>query len=344
MVSGTLHELAAHGCLPVSVSLAKRRVVFTPLVDADFREPKFGETVQARGSTELYVCPIEAFTAQATRLDVQDQPRLIAHTARCGSTLLANLLALRDRTLVLKEPGFLITAAQLFVTASSPGERAAAAGLVRGLVRYSCAVASAHARDLVIKLTSWTSPVVHHAMSGAHSGRWLLLWRDPAEVVASLLANPPRWWTREDTRADLLTLLGCGASASMGQAEFHARTWRLIVAAFLTAAEEGPAAPVRVLDYDTLTRGKLRALLAVESWLGLRGDGTAPPGFAAEQDRYSKASGSEPFDPSGAHRRAPLAPEDLDTVERVTRDTVRALREGPARVELLADTDLTPTG
>ena len=313
----TLAGLLTQGCLPIGVSMARKSVLLAPLADVAggkpcLLEPRFDDTLAAYRGGKYYAVPTAEFARQAARWEITDPVRVIAHTSRCGSTLLANLLALRSQSLVVKEPGFLNQAVRQVIRARDAEARSAAAELVRGLVGYLGAVAQVHSRELVIKPTSWTSPLLATVLPQQRRDRWLLMWRNPVEVVASLMAAEPGWSRNAEARTDVLTVIDSPETGSkLGPLEFYALVWQAVVASFTLH----PA-----LDYAALRRDPAAAFRAVQGWLALDQDSELPAGFEQTLKRYSKGVDTVPFDPAGAHRRPPLSPADQAIVQAIVGD------------------------
>jgi hypothetical protein len=142
---------------------------FDQTVERAFRNP-FRLLVRRRSSLE----ELEELTSRRAR----DPDGLILHVSRCGSTLLASALRAIDAVEVLSEPGPVHT---LLVTAV---EAETAATQLRRLLRAMAPddPATAH----VVKLDAWTTldlPVVRAAFPDVP---WVLVHRDPAEVLVSL--------------------------------------------------------------------------------------------------------------------------------------------------------------
>jgi hypothetical protein len=329
-----LTDLIPRGFLPIGLSADQNSVLFAPIADlasseACFPEPRFDYAVAAYGGGERFAAPIVQFAEWMGQLDVTPPARVIAHTSRCGSTLLANLLALRGHNLVLKEPGFLINAIARVIWAKESGDRHVAVELVRGLVRYASAVAQAHSRQLVVKLTSWTTPVVAQILAPGSQDHWLLLWREPVEVVASLMAMPPSWWNNTQGRADVLAVLGSQGLQvpTTNSVEAFAHVWHAAVAPFVSSSANPLATKLSVLDYAALGHDPPAAFAAVEEWLALQTSRALPDGFTQVKMHYSKALEPVLFDPSGTHYRPTLNEQERATVRRVTGELLRQLHE-----------------
>ena len=91
--------------VPVGVDFTNRQVHLIDLLGSTYVEPFFHETVERarRERTELLDMEVafEAFT-RAAEQHTRDPDGLLFHVGRCGSTLLANMLAASPDNLVLK--------------------------------------------------------------------------------------------------------------------------------------------------------------------------------------------------------------------------------------------------
>jgi hypothetical protein len=163
------------------------------LGDLRFTGPFFEQTIGKamehpfnrlfRRSTPLDVLADETFDLRPSGL--------IFHMSRCGSTLIAQMLASLPRNVVLSEPGPIDQI--LRVPSRQPGVaperlvgwlRAMAAAL--GRRRY------VEERDLFIKLEGWhvlVLPLIRRAFPDVP---WVFLYRDPIEVMTSLARQRPR--------------------------------------------------------------------------------------------------------------------------------------------------------
>lgn len=316
-----LAALADEGYLPTEVDLAADTVSLARLATEGFGEVWYADTVAARDGADRRTVPVEAFLDQYGQRRPGDRLGVVAHTSRCGSTLLANLLALRPTTMVLKEPDFVTVPARAAATATGAAEARRWTALLAALVNFSCSAAGAAGRGLVVKPTSWTTPVVLAGLGAAEDTSWLFLWRAPEEVIASNLATPPSWGAgTEDARA-ARSLAGLPNTAA-GTAGFYARIWQRAADGFLSAGRE---VRWRTADYRDLVADGTRGLLPAERWLGL-GDGGLPEGFEAESRRYSKAGRAEVFRPATTHQRVPLGPREAGEVAAITGPALAGLR------------------
>lgn len=119
---------------------------------------------------------------------------LIFHLSRCGSTLLARLLACAPETLVLNEPD--VVNSLLRIREAEPRPTAKASPAIREAVRVIAAGSHPDARQIVIKTTSWNVFHARSLMATFPAARVVFLSREPAEILASLARRPPAWASR----------------------------------------------------------------------------------------------------------------------------------------------------
>lgn len=309
----SLADMSAAGYLPIKVDLVASTVMLGRLAAKDFRETWYDDTVMARPPDEITTVPIRPFLEQGADLIPAAPLRLIGHVSRCGSTLLSNLLALRSRTMVLKEPDFVTDVVHRIALTADPADQQKYAKLLAGLLVYTCHAANSNERTSVIKVTSWTTPVVMACLDRHVDTTWLLQWRDAHDVVASNLSAPPSWGATSERGWAARRAIGLHPSLT-DQVELYTSVWAKVVAAF---AEAPDGVRYRTLAYDELVSDKERCLLAAEAWFGLVG-GHRPPGYAEESARYSKGDVGERFDGAGTHRRPDLDPAALRRVEELS--------------------------
>jgi hypothetical protein len=111
---------------------------------------------------------------------------LIFHVARCGSTLISQLLKQLDGLVVYAEP---LPVNEILVPPHtwSRQERVAA------LRSLSVAFARHARKPYVLKFTSWNTLFCELVAEAFPHSPWILNFRDPVEVGVSLLSRPPGW-------------------------------------------------------------------------------------------------------------------------------------------------------
>ncbi|VVS97053.1 conserved hypothetical protein [Erythrobacter sp. EC-HK427] len=149
----------------------------------DWSAPFFRDAVPADAAAQS-MQPYAAWKAAQNPPDPDySDVAIIAHVARCGSTLLARNIAANDRTVVLSEPPFFAALHGRLGQLASEREALDAALAILASWR---GWAKARGKRLVLKLSSQLGPflpLLHRQMPGA---RFVLLHRDPLPVLESL--------------------------------------------------------------------------------------------------------------------------------------------------------------
>jgi len=316
-----LDRLASEGFLPTGVNADDHVVSLARLARSGFHEVWYDDTA-AKADGQSRQVPFRAFTEQFADRRDNEQLRLIGHTSRCGSTLLANLLALRPATMVLNEPDFVTIPVRRIALAAGGAEAQTFGSLLRALLNFTCHAAAAAGRVSVIKLTSWTVPVVVASLGRREDTSWLFLWADPGKMVASNVAKHPSWGKDTENGRAAARLTGIDGIMP-GTVKFYANIWCRIVDSFQPA--DGKLRS-RTLGYQDLSRDKAAALLAAEKWFDLTSDTGLPADFEQESTRYSKGSPAEKFEPVKSHLRSPLDQHEIREVGAITKRSLDALR------------------
>jgi hypothetical protein len=204
-----------------------------------FAEPFFDQTVarwasgpRARPLVRTGFGALEALDGEPSL----EPAGMIFHLSRCGSTLVSRLLGTLPDVVVLAEPTPLNGLLGL-----EPGrfDEAALVGVVRLLVRALGRCRHGDERQLLLKCSSWNIRRRAVLAAAFPETPWIWVQRDPARVLASLLAKPPGWLEvqAEPPRAARLFGLDPAAVPAMTRAEFAAR----VLGAMLAAAATDPA-------------------------------------------------------------------------------------------------------
>lgn len=129
---------------------------------------------------------------------------LIFHCSRCGSTLLARLLALDPANRVFAEPDVLAKFAWRHHAELSSGSFARE---LRAFIRAFGLGPRTHEQRLVLKLSSHALVHLPAFRAAFPDVPFFYLFREPSEVVASLTASEPHF-LREKSRARLAEIWG----------------------------------------------------------------------------------------------------------------------------------------
>lgn len=179
-------------------AVGERRMVrwVRPGARTRFREPFFTQTVQAMldAHAPQKLTPLSALA----ELEAVNGPSaFIFHVARCGSTLVSRSLAEVARHRVISEPACVN---QLLL--ADDIAHAEKARLLKGLIHALCG--SAADTHCIFKFSSWNVFFLQQIRALFPATPCIFLYRDPAAVMASFIAGPPRW---ADDRA-LAALIG----------------------------------------------------------------------------------------------------------------------------------------
>lgn len=230
--------------LPIDMDLDAPRpwVRWLDLRGLALEEPMFSGTVKraaAEGRRPLMSAP-EALLDVAAAADVVPPTAFLFHGARTGASLLAMLLRRLDDTIVLNEPqSTCMAVAHRGFDESAPW----LAALIRCLGQRH----TAEQRRFFVTFSSWTVLRIERIQRVFPDVPCVFLFRDPGDVVGSLLAHAPKWANRPRSSLDTLVdppIIGSD-HATMSDEEFFARA----IGGFCGAAAD---APMRGLSYDAL--------------------------------------------------------------------------------------------
>jgi hypothetical protein len=264
-------------------------VLWADLTAERFSQPFFDHTVARWAISPHARTPVKTGLDALVALD--NQPSLepagvIFHLSRCGSTLVSRLLGTLPGVVVLAEPAPLNTLLGL------DPDRVDEAGLiaaVRLVVRALGRRRHGDERRLVLKCSSWN--IRRRAILAAAFPQtpWIWVQRDPAHVLASLLANPPGWLGLQAAPQHAAQRFGFDPAAvpAMTRTEFAARA----LGAMLEAAATEPAGRLSI-DYADLPAA---VWLSVATHFGIDADSAAIARMTEESRFYSKESTPRPF-------------------------------------------------
>jgi hypothetical protein len=174
----------------------------------------------------------------------------------------------------------------------------------------------------VVKWSSWNVMLVDSLRLAFPGVPALFLYRDPVEVMVSVLRGPPGF-LRERTSARARSLSGVegGRLASMGAVEFAARC----LGRMMEAALSSPG--LDVLDHAELRPGLLPRLL---ERFGIDADPAALDAMRAQFAFDAKAFARDaPFVDDGAAKRRAAGPEVREAAARLLAAPYAALGASP---------------
>lgn len=240
---------------------------------------------------------------------------LIFHMSRCGSTLIAQMLAALPSQIVLSEVPVLDMALRTRRGDPRVSEQQRI-GWLRGLVSVLCRPRSGLEQRAFIKLDSWHTldlPLIRRAFPATP---WIFVYRDPLEVLVSHQRQPGAQMVAGTLDPALLGLDLAGALA-MPQHEYRARLLERICASALAASAEQPDA---LLNYRQLPAALDSHILPR---FGVPLDQEALAVCRGVAQTNAKRPG-EPFAPDSERKRAE-ASEELRAAARVVEPLYHAL-------------------
>jgi hypothetical protein len=288
------------GWIPVRIDAdadSEATVEWCRLGNLRFEEPFFEQTIR-RALRRPFNLAFRPRTPLAALPPGPSPAGLIFHTSRCGSTLVARMLATLPETVVLSEP----PPVDHVVRGPARDERR---------VGQLCALAGAFARGtgaqrLIVKLDAWHAldlPLFERAFPGVP---WIFLYRDPLEVLVSH-ARQVSWMMAAANGPDLLGV-SVPEAMRIPRSEYHAR----VLARIWEAVLRENVAAERLVAYDELPDA---ALTRIPALFGLEVDDPGRAAMRAVAQADAKGTG-RPFVPDAAEKRCAATPEVFAAAER----------------------------
>lgn len=231
----------------------------------------------------------------------------VFHMARCGSSLVSQLLKECTDLIVYSEP--------------MPVNEILAPPQLQNRVRMVAAIRSLAglfaqhaARPFVIKLSSWNTLYCELLTEAFPDVPWVLCVRDPLEVAVSLLGLPPGWLQQGAAPTEVF--------ARVVDPERRARTTEAYIAQVLAAlcAAAARLDPVRgkLIRYEQLPAAVWELVAA---HFGLRIDPATLARMAGAATIYAKSSLTDrvAFAPDSARKRAEASVELREAIDHTAR-------------------------
>ncbi len=313
-----LAELARRTPIRFDLSGAAPAIDWADLSEERFVEPFFDQTV-ARWASGPRARPLVRTGLEAL-VALDNEPSLepagmIFHLSRCGSTLVSRLLGTLSGVVVIAEPSPLNA---LLGLDPDRVDGPTLVRLVRLLVRALGRCRHGDERHLVLKCTSWNIRRREILAAAFPETPWVWVQRDPADVVASLLVNPPGWLGLGVTPPATARLFGLDPAAVPARArvEFTARA----LGAMLWSAATDPDRRL-CIDYADLPAAIWRQ---VAPHFGIETDAASIERMTEESRFYSKDAAPREFS-GDARERRPMTDAIRAAAERFAEPGYRAL-------------------
>ena len=255
------------------------------------------------------VVDIASFIDYSARAETVPATGFIFHTSRCGSTLSAQMLAQVDRHWVVSEPEIVNDVLLLGDDVLAPSERQRLlAAVIRGLGVRKGAPPDSH---FFIKFSSWNI-LAREAIESAYPHvPWLFIYRDPIEVMVSVLRRACGWMRTKRNGGALLSFMGFRPQevAQLDDTEYCAHVLGLFFNAALTQSPSMrallayPDLPDALLD---IVRDHFKLTLSEIELTAMR--------HAASFD--AKANSDTRFRSDVQRKRAQASPQVRDAADR----------------------------
>ena len=320
---------------PESESGGAGKVLWADLGDHPFREWQYMYTVQALAKAgqigENFTTDFSILLEDRILADPIEPEGLMFHISRCGSTLSAKALARSPRHVVINQGGPLqrgfwatITKDWTQEAEASPENLNAFRHLVLAMTRRR----HPEQQRAFVKFISWNTLYMDFAMQAFPQVPALFLYRNPVEVIASVLRETSAiLWAKGRRQAGFLTGVDWETTADMGNVEYLSLCFKRYLE--LALATSSPR--VSHVNYTQINPANFPAMLA----RGLDFDpGAEELALMLEQFQFHSKDDSDKqqFKSDSAEKRASMPDEDKALVAQICGDLVARLDRSPANL------------
>jgi hypothetical protein len=265
---------------------------------ADFSEPFFRDTVNGRLRTHaarVALSGLETLCTLPREVDHLRPSGFIFHAARSGSTLFCNVLKALDDTLVLAEPP---PVNQLLSSLARRATPELWEAVFAGLISCLGQPRRAGQQRYFVKFSSHAVLRLSDIRRVFPDVPWIFLYRNPIEILVSVLEDPPGWLQLYDTpeQAETVTDIPAEQVRRMTREAFCGAVLQRSLAGVLNA----PVDRGHVINYSQLRPETIGALAGA---LGLRPSEAERERMRASFKRDAKAQEAKPFVPDQAAKR-----------------------------------------
>ena len=320
---------------PESESGGAGKVLWADLGDHPFREWQYMYTVQALAKAgqigENFTTDFSILLEDRILADPIEPEGFMFHISRCGSTLSAKALARSSRHVVINQGGPLqrgfwatITKDWTQEAEASPENLNAFRHLVLAMTRRR----HPEQQRAFVKFISWNTLYMDFAMQAFPQVPALFLYRNPVEVIASVLRETSAiLWAKGRRQAGFLTGVDWETTADMGNVEYLSLCFKRYLE--LALATSSPR--VSHVNYTQINPANFPAMLA----RGLDfGPGAEELALMLEQFQFHSKDDSDKqqFKSDSAEKRASMPDEDKALVAQICGDLVARLDRSPANL------------
>jgi hypothetical protein len=290
--------------------------------DRALREPLFEDSVRRMGLRPLSRVyrtrtDLAALIAGAAREETLDPDGFVFHMSRCGSTLVAQMLAAVPHHVVASEAAPIDDMLQWALSSGAPFDHQVTA--LRAIVAALGRNRSGAARRYFLKLDAWHIFALPLFRAAFPETPWIFLYRQPAEVVVSHVGMPGMHFV-----TGMLSAAEVVADDSIVTMEDRGAA---VLARYLDAAvQHFPSGRGMLVNYADL----LPAMqLAIPAHFDFVPDADERTAMLAATTRHSKAP-DQAYSDDTARKRAAVTPAIAAAVDSHLRDSyvrIEALRQ-----------------
>ena len=291
------------GWIPRAVTQAGGELLIDWFDPGDRRltEPFFEDSIAVARRLPFYRwfslrTPFEALLPLATQEPGVAPAGFVFHMSRCGSTLVAQMLAALERHVVLSEPEPLDWALRGHLAQPDLTEQQEALWLKAMLSALGRRHATAADR-LFVKFDCWHTPLLPRIHRVFPEVPWAFLYRDPIEVLVSHMREPGRQMAEQ---SGFSGLFGIEAGATLPMEEYREHVLASICGAALECHRQSPGLFLNYTDlpdavFLTLA-AHFRVRFSAEEEAQMRtvtGAHSKRPYFAFESDSAGKQAAGQ---------------------------------------------------
>lgn len=330
---------AVPGMVPVAIdpetsSGGAGRVLWADIGDHPFREWQFMYTIQSLAKAgaigEVFTTDFDILRDDRILVDPIAPAGLMFHISRCGSTLTAKALARSPRHVVINQGGPLQRGFWAVITADFTQAAEATPENLHAFRNLVLAMARRRQPEQLyafVKFISWNTLYMDFAMQAFPQAPAMFLYREPVEVIASVLRETSAvLWAKGRAQAGLLAGVPWQETAAMGDVEYLARCF----ARYLECADVA-SGRVALVNYRDINPANFPAMLS----RGLQFDpGADELALMAEQFAFHSKddSDSRKFQSDSAEKQSEIADADKALVARMCAAAMHRLDVSPANL------------
>ncbi len=187
------------GWVPIRFYFRRQRAMvdWCLLEDIRFTEPFFEETIRRAMQRPFHVLFRHQTPAEMLEELEREEPApspacFLFHTSRCGSTLLSRMLAALPETVMISEAppiDSVLRAHRMNPSVTDQQREQWLRGMIGALGRQS----GVAVRRYLVKFDCWHTLDLELIRRAFPATPWVFLYRDPLELLASLMAQPALW-------------------------------------------------------------------------------------------------------------------------------------------------------